>query len=76
MLRPMSTSRRDPNEPLLSSDAIHVLRITERTLRELTNRGDLKCARTPGGVRIFLRGDVERLAVARAQERAAKARDD
>jgi DNA-binding transcriptional MerR regulator len=73
MLLPVST--RDPNEPLLSSDAIHLLQVTERTLRELTNRGALKCARTPGGVRIFRRGDVERLAVARSQERAAKARD-
>jgi hypothetical protein len=73
MLRPVST--RDPNEPLLSSDVIHVLGVTERTLRELANRGDLRCRRTPGGVRIFLRGDVERLAADRAEERAAKARD-
>jgi hypothetical protein len=68
-------SERDPQQPLLTADTIHVLQVTERTVRDLVNRGDLPCRRTPGGVRVFLRGDVERLAVARAQERAAKARD-
>jgi predicted site-specific integrase-resolvase len=59
---------------MLTNDTLPVLKVTPRTVRELADSGRLKCARTPSGIRVFVRSDVEALAAQRAKQRAAKAR--
>lgn len=59
----------DPQQPLLIADAARVLRVNEDTVRGFANSGALPVERTPGGLRIFRRGDVERLAAERAKRR-------
>jgi hypothetical protein len=40
-----------PDQPMVLADAIHVLKVTERAVRNLANSGCLKCACTPSGIR-------------------------
>jgi excisionase family DNA binding protein len=51
-----------PDQPMLNADAARVLRVAERTIRELHERGELSAQRTPGGIRVYRRADVEALA--------------
>lgn len=55
---------------LTAADASRLLGVTAATVRLMERRGDLKvAARTEGGIRLFRRLDVERLAKRRAKER-------
>ena len=60
-------------QPLLISDAARILRLAERSVRVLEAAGVLRAERTPGGLRIFRRGDVERVAAERASRRTTPA---
>lgn len=52
---------------LSAADAARVLAVTPATVRHMQRRGDLPvAAKTEGGVHLFLREDVERLAAERA----------
>ena len=59
----------DPNQPFTIGDACWALRLSEEQVRRIADRGALPHTRTPGGVRIFRRADVERLAAERAAQR-------
>ncbi len=56
-------------EKLLSvADASRILGVTPQTVRLMVRRGALQvAAQTEGGIRLFSRSDVERLAAERAQ---------
>jgi DNA-binding transcriptional MerR regulator len=51
--------------PITVSIAAHILKCSEHTVRRLEAAGVLRALRTPAGVRIFDRGDVEQLAARR-----------
>jgi DNA-binding transcriptional MerR regulator len=61
----------DDEQPLLISDAALILRLAERSVRSLEAAGVLHAQRTPRGLRVFRRGDVERVAAERAARREA-----
>lgn len=61
----------DDEQPLLLSDAADILGLAERSVRSLEAAGILHAQRTPRGLRIFRRGDVERVAAERAARREA-----
>ncbi len=46
-------------------EAARILRVGEETVRRLADTGQLNASRTSTGLRIFERGEVERLAVER-----------
>ena len=54
-----------PEEFLTVSDAADILGLSAEMVRVLHRKGQLPAQRTPRGYRLFLRGDVERLARAR-----------
>ena len=56
-------------------DAAKALDLTPDGVRYLVSRGRLRELRTPSGQRLFLRGDVERLAADRTAERKATDRN-
>jgi DNA-binding transcriptional MerR regulator len=58
---------------MLSADAARLLGITPSSVRIYAVRGKLPFRATAGGVRIFRRGDVERLKRERDARRAAEA---
>jgi hypothetical protein len=66
----MDATPPDPDQPLLLNDAGRILRLGEDRVRTLADAGILKVERTPGGLRIFRRADVERVAAERAKHRA------
>jgi len=52
---------------LSAADAGRVLKLTPSGIRQMSRRGELKAAaRTEGGIRLFRKSDVERLAKKRA----------
>ncbi len=61
-------------EILLSvADASRILLVTPQTVRLMVRRGVLPvAARTEGGIRLFQRSDVERVAAARAAQRISR----
>jgi excisionase family DNA binding protein len=60
---------------LIVSEAAKLLGLTPAHVRRLEREGQLPAQRTPGGVRLFNRDDVERLAAARrARGRKGRAR--
>jgi excisionase family DNA binding protein len=62
-------------ELLSTADAARILEVTPATVRQMLRRGTLRAAaRTEGGIHLFRRKDVEKLAREREQqrERAAK----
>jgi excisionase family DNA binding protein len=60
---------------LIVSEAAKLLGLTPTHVRRLEREGQLPAQRTPGGVRLFNRDDVERLAAARrARLRKGRAR--
>jgi excisionase family DNA binding protein len=56
----------DPNDLLTPSDAARVLGLSADSVRVLSDSGRLPSMRTIGGRRLFRRGDVDRLALDRA----------
>ena len=56
---------------LLTTDAARILDVAPDTVRALERRGVLSAQRTPSGVRLFARQDVERLAQERERSRAS-----
>ena len=59
------------NTLLTPADAARVLGCTPAAVRQMEARGTLKAAtRTEGGIRLFRRSDVERLARSRAKKGA------
>jgi DNA-binding transcriptional MerR regulator len=58
------------DQPLLISDVARALKLAEPSVRRLEAAGVLRAMRTPGGIRIFRRADVERVASERAARRA------
>jgi excisionase family DNA binding protein len=61
----------DPNDLLTPSDAARVLGLSADSVRVLSDSGRLPSMRTIGGRRLFRRGDVDRLALERANNGAA-----
>ena len=57
----------DPNDLLTPSDAARVLGLSADSVRVLSDNGRLPAMRTVSGRRLFRRGDVDRLALQRAQ---------
>lgn len=49
------------DDPVLVSEAARLLNKSVATVRKWEARGRLRASRTPGGVRVFSRADVERL---------------
>jgi DNA-binding transcriptional MerR regulator len=65
----------DSNDLLSSADAARVLELTPGAVRLLRQRGELPiAARTDGGIYLFRRGEVERLAALRAVRRPSVGR--
>jgi excisionase family DNA binding protein len=60
------------HQPITVSGAARILGCSEDTVRRLEGAGVLRAVRTPAGMRIFERSDVEQLATRRAGERAAR----
>ncbi len=59
---------------LTPADAARILGITPATIRLMVATGKLKVAvRTEGGIRLFRRADIERLATQRAEQAKARA---
>lgn len=56
------------DELLSVSDAARILGVTPTTVRLMERTGQLPALRTAGGMRLFQRVDVERLATARRGE--------
>jgi len=65
----------DPTQPLTSTDVGRILRLGEDRVRALADAGVLHVERTPSGLRIFRRDDVERVARERAERRTARDRE-
>jgi excisionase family DNA binding protein len=61
----------DSNDLLTPSDAARVLGLSADSVRVLSDSGRLPSMRTIGGRRLFRRGDVDRLAVERADHMGA-----
>ncbi len=53
---------------LTAGDAARILDLTPRYVQDLEGAGKLPAIRTAGGIRIFMREDVERLATERAAQ--------
>jgi excisionase family DNA binding protein len=62
----------DPNDLLTPSDAARVLGLSADSVRVLSDNGRLPAMRTVSGRRLFRRGDVDRLALQRAQNGAGR----
>jgi len=60
---------RDDDEWLTTGDVAKVLQTTREGVRWLVREKRLTCERTRSGVRLFRRGTVRRLAIARADAR-------
>jgi excisionase family DNA binding protein len=57
-------------ELLSAADAARILDVTPATVRQMLRRGTLPAAaKTEGGIHLFRRKDVEKLARAREQQR-------
>jgi excisionase family DNA binding protein len=54
---------------LTTSSAARELRVAEGTIRRMAERGELPVLRTAGGLRLFRRSDIERIAEARRRAR-------
>ena len=54
---------------LLTKDAAKLLNITAERVRQIEREGGLRANRTEGGVRLFERADVEKLAKDRAKKK-------
>ncbi len=54
------------DEYLSVADAARILDVVPATVRQMERSGRLPARRTAGGIRLFCREDVERLAAARA----------
>ncbi len=59
---------------LSSADAARVLGVVPATVRQMERSGRLPARRTVGGMRLFRREDVERLARERAGDRGENSR--
>jgi excisionase family DNA binding protein len=57
------------NDILSTNDASKLLNLTPEAVRLLERKGKLPAVRTPGGIRIFSRLDVEKLVAERAQRK-------
>ena len=53
--------------PVMTSEAANLLGVSAQTIRNLAKRGALPAIRTVGGIRLFNRRDVERLAQERRE---------
>jgi excisionase family DNA binding protein len=49
-----------------TSEAARLLKVNEMTVRKWADTGRISVVRTPGGVRVFDRAELERLAADRA----------
>jgi excisionase family DNA binding protein len=59
------------HQPITVSGAARILEVSEDTVRRLHASGVLRAVRTPAGMRIFDRDDVEQLAARRRGTRSA-----
>jgi hypothetical protein len=59
-----------PEQWITTRDACFILRLSQEAVRRLEGAGVLAATRTPTGLRIFRRADVEQLAQQRAERRA------
>jgi excisionase family DNA binding protein len=58
-------------DPILTNEAAVILGVSPETVRSWERCGRLSAVKTPGGVRLFCRRDVERLAHERQQAAGA-----
>ncbi len=56
-------------DPILTNEAAQILKVTPSTTRRYADAGLLNATRTPSGVRIFSRSEVEKVA---AENRRAR----
>ena len=49
------------SDPMFTSEAARILKVSNETVRAWNRRGVLKAKRTASGVRVFARDEVERL---------------
>ena len=54
---------------ILATESGRILGLSADRVRQLADRGDLQARRTEGGVRLFNRADVEKLAAIREAAR-------
>ena len=54
---------------ITTADAARIAKVSEDTIRAWERRGILPATKTPSGLRLFSRADVERLAAERAAKR-------
>jgi len=59
---------------LLTADVARLLDVTPKTVHQLHSNGHLTAERTAGGVRLFDRADVDRLAKVRAARKVSSDR--
>jgi DNA-binding transcriptional MerR regulator len=57
-------------ELLMTADVAKILGVVPATIRWMERTGRIVAQRTPSGVRLFRRADVERVAFERVQRRA------
>jgi excisionase family DNA binding protein len=62
-------------DPVLTNEAAVILGVSAETVRFWERTGRLPAVKTSGGVRLFNRCDIERLASEREAKRAANARE-
>lgn len=62
-----------PDDLMMAADAGRILRVSVDMVRLLARDGRLPFTSTVGGVRLFRRADVERLALERQTNRIARA---
>ena len=61
-----------PDDLMMAADAGRILRVSVDMVRLLARDGRLPFTSTVGGVRLFRRADVERLALARQAKRVGR----
>jgi hypothetical protein len=71
----MAKKKSDPDELLGPTVAAQILECSTPTVKNLAERGFLNAVPIAGGRQVYRRGELERLAVARATERAARAQE-
>jgi DNA-binding transcriptional MerR regulator len=62
------------HELLMASEAARLLGMSPENVRLLERKGRLRAKKTPSGIRLFMRRDVERLARERQAKQQARAR--
>lgn len=60
-----------PSDLIFTSEAARILGVSAQAVRLWETNGRLHATKTAGGVRLFVRGDIEQLAQEREQRRSS-----